>query len=139
MDLKKIISELKRRNVFKVATAYGITGWLIIKIITSISGPLSLPNWFDTAIIILVLIGFPISLLFAWVFELTPEGLKKTKQVEKTASIAPVTGKKLNNLIIGSLKKLSKNSLSNLTPHPAYVFVNYSHPTLLQRYRNLMA
>ena len=103
MDLKKIISELKRRNVFKVATAYGITGWLIIQIITSISGPLSLPNWFDTAIIILVLMGFPISLLFAWAFELTPEGLKKTKQVEKTASIAPVTGKKLNNLIIGSL------------------------------------
>ena len=103
MDLKKIISELKRRNVFKVATAYGITGWLIIQIITSISGPLSLPNWFDTAIIILVLIGFPISLLFAWAFELTPEGLKKTKQVEKTASIAPATGKKLNNLIISSL------------------------------------
>ncbi len=103
MNFKKIIAELKRRNVFKVATVYGITGWLIIQIITSISEPLSLPDWFDTAIIILVLIGFPIALIFAWAFEMTPEGLRKTKQVEKTESISSSTGKKLNRLIIATL------------------------------------
>ena len=103
MNFKKIISELKRRNVFKVATVYGITGWLIIQIITSISEPLSLPDWFDTAIIILVLIGFPIALIFAWAFEMTPEGLKKTKQVDKTESISSSTGKKLNRIIIATL------------------------------------
>ena len=103
MNFKKIISELKRRNVFKVATVYGITGWLIIQVITSISEPLSLPAWFDTAIIILVLIGFPLSLIFAWAFEMTPEGLKKTKQVDKTESISNSTGKKLNQLIITTL------------------------------------
>lgn len=54
MNFKKIISELKRRNVFKVATAYAITGWLIIQIVTSIKQPLSLPNWFDTITIIFV-------------------------------------------------------------------------------------
>jgi TolB-like protein len=100
MNLKRILAELRRRNVFKVATAYAITGWLIIQIVTSISTPLSLPKWFDSVIIIFVLIGFPIALLFAWAFELTPDGLKKTKQVEQTTSIVKATGKKLNRLII---------------------------------------
>jgi len=103
MNFKKIVSELKRRNVFKVATVYGITGWLIIQIITSISEPLSLPIWFDTAIIILVLIGFPISLIFAWAFEMTPEGLKKTVKVEAEQSVTKTTGKKLNKIIISVL------------------------------------
>ena len=103
MNFKELITELKRRNVFKVATVYGITGWLIIQIITSISEPLALPPWFDTAIIILVLIGFPLSLIFAWAFEMTPEGLKKTKKVENTESISSSTGKKLNRLIITTL------------------------------------
>jgi hypothetical protein len=73
MNFNKLISELKRRNVFKVATAYAITGWLIIQIVTSISEPLALPKWFDPVIIIIVLIGFPISLLFAWAFEIVNE------------------------------------------------------------------
>lgn len=103
MNFKKFISELKRRNVFKVATAYAITGWLIIQIVTSISEPLSLPKWFDPVIIIIVLIGFPLSLLFAWAFELTPEGLKKTKQVEVVHSKTKTTGKKLNLIIITAL------------------------------------
>tara|TARA_R110002072_G_scaffold91260_3_gene203609 strand:- start:779 stop:3043 length:2265 start_codon:yes stop_codon:yes gene_type:complete len=103
MNFKKIISELKRRNVFKVATAYAITGWLIIQIITSISEPLALPKWFDPVIIILVLIGFPISLLFAWAFEMTPEGLKKTVKVEIDKSVTKTTGKKLNRVIISVL------------------------------------
>jgi TolB-like protein/Tfp pilus assembly protein PilF len=103
MDFKKFLSELKRRNVFKVATAYAITGWLIIQIVTSISEPLSLPSWFDAAIIVFVLIGFPLSLLFAWAFELTPEGLKKTKQVTIEESKTKTTGKKLNKVIITTL------------------------------------
>ena len=103
MNFKKFLSELKRRNVFKVATAYAITGWLIIQIVTSISEPLSLPAWFDAAIIVLILLGFPISLIFAWAFELTPDGLKKTIQVTKEHSKTINTGKKLNRLIISSL------------------------------------
>ena len=106
MNFKNLVAELKRRNVFKVATVYGITGWLIIQVITSISEPLSLPPWFDTAIIILVLIGFPLSLIFAWAFEMTPDGLKKTKQVVKDESISNTTGKKLNRLIITTLTLL---------------------------------
>lgn len=103
MDFKKLISELRRRNVFKVATAYAITGWLIIQIVTSISGPLALPKWFDAVIIIIVLMGFPLSLLFAWAFEMTPEGLKKTVKVEVDKSVTKTTGKKLNRVIISVL------------------------------------
>ena len=106
MNLKKFLAELKRRNVFKVATAYAITGWLIIQIVTSISGPLSLPKWFSPAIIILVLIGFPIALLFAWAFELTPEGIKKTADISVEKSEVKSTGKKLKGLIIGALALL---------------------------------
>jgi TolB-like protein len=100
MNFKHFISELKRRNVFKVATAYAIVGWLIIQIVTAIEEPLSLPDWFDTATIILVFIGFPIALIIAWAFELTPDGLKKSVEVEATKSVTTSTGKKLNRLII---------------------------------------
>lgn len=103
MNLKHFISELKRRNVFKVATAYAIVGWLIIQVVTAIEEPLSLPDWFDTATIILVFIGFPIALIIAWAFELTPEGLKKSTEVEITKSTTASTGKKLNSIIIGVL------------------------------------
>ncbi len=103
MNFKKLIEELKRRNVFKVATAYAIAGWLIIQVVTSISEPLSLPDWFDTAVILLVFIGFPIALIVAWAFELTSEGLKKSKEIEITESVTASTGKKLNHVIISVL------------------------------------
>ncbi len=103
MNFTKLISELKRRNVIKVATAYAIVGWLIIQIVVAIDEPLSLPPWFDTATIILVAIGFPIALIVAWAFELTPEGIKKTKEVQSSESITASTGNKLTRLIIGAL------------------------------------
>ena len=103
MNFKKLIEELKRRNVFKVATAYAIAGWLIIQVVTSISEPLSLPDWFDTGVILLVFIGFPIALIIAWAFELTSEGLKKSKEIEITKSVTASTGKKLNRIIIAVL------------------------------------
>ncbi len=106
MNLNNFISELKRRNVIRVATAYAIAGWLIIQVVTSVSEPLGLPDWFDTAIIVLVLIGLPITLIIAWAFELTPEGLKKSEEVEITESVSAATGKKINGIIIGTLSLL---------------------------------
>jgi TolB-like protein/Tfp pilus assembly protein PilF len=100
MDFNKFLSELKRRNIFKVATTYAIAGWLIIQIVTAIDEPLSLPGWFATTIIVLVFIGFPIALIIAWALELTPEGIKKSEGVENTPSTHKSTGKKLNRLLI---------------------------------------
>jgi TolB-like protein/Tfp pilus assembly protein PilF len=100
MDFNKFLSELKRRNIFKVATTYAIAGWLIIQIVTAIDEPLSLPEWFATTIIVLVFIGFPIALIIAWALELTPEGIKKSEGIEASPSIHKSTGKKLNRLMM---------------------------------------
>ncbi len=103
MNLKNLISELKRRNVFKVATAYGIAGWLIIQVSDTVFPRFGFPDWTVTFVITLVFIGLPISLIVAWAFELTPEGLKKTVEVDTEESITPNTGKKLNKVIISVL------------------------------------
>jgi hypothetical protein len=103
MGIKSFFSELKRRNIYKVAVAYGITGWIIIQIATSVFPALEFPQWTTQFVIILVLIGFPISLVFAWAFEITPEGIKRTRKVPPQDSITQNTGKKLNYWIIGLL------------------------------------
>ena len=69
--------ELKRRNVYKVAVAYAIVGWLAIQIATQVFPFLEIPNWIVRLVIVVVAIGFPIALVIAWAFELTPEGLKR--------------------------------------------------------------
>src|SRR5437660_5729894 len=79
-------SELKRRNVYKVAVAYAVVGWVIAQIATQIFPFLEIPNWVVRLIIVLIAIGFPIALVIAWAFEATPEGIKRTKDVDLTAT-----------------------------------------------------
>jgi hypothetical protein len=74
-------AELKRRNVYKVAVAYGVVGWLVIQVTATIVPALHLPDSLTTAIVVLVLIGFPIALVISWAFEMTPEGMKRTEDV----------------------------------------------------------
>jgi len=100
MNISNFIEELKRRNVFKVAVAYGIASWLLAQIANVLEEALELPAWFDTITVSALLIGFPIALLFAWAFELTPDGIKKSKEVDITESVTSSTGKKLNGVII---------------------------------------
>jgi TolB-like protein len=106
MNISNLISELKRRNVFKVAVAYGIAGWLIIQISDTVFPRIGLPDWTITFIIALVVIGLPIALIIAWAFELTPEGIQKSKDIVITDSVTNSTGKKLNGLIISVLSLL---------------------------------
>ena len=103
MNISKFIEELKRRNVFKVGTAYAIAGWLIIQVVSTVSPQLEFPGWVAPFFTVLVLVGFPLSLIFAWAFELTPEGLKKSQEVNITESVTNRTGKKLNGIIITAL------------------------------------
>jgi TolB-like protein len=74
--------ELKRRNVYKVGVAYGIVGWLMVQIATQVFPFLEIPNWVVRLVIVLVAVGFPIALVIAWAFELTPEGIKRTENVD---------------------------------------------------------
>ncbi len=78
MNSRNLFGELKRRNVYKVAVAYAIVGWLVVQIATQVFPFLEIPNWAIRLIILLVAIGFPIALVIAWAFESTPEGIKRT-------------------------------------------------------------
>jgi TolB-like protein/Tfp pilus assembly protein PilF len=80
------LAELKRRNVYKVAVAYAVVGWLLVQIATQVFPFLEIPNWVVRLVIALVAIGFPIALVIAWAFELTPEGIKRTEDVDLAAS-----------------------------------------------------
>jgi len=90
------IRELKRRNVFKVAAAYVIVGWLIMQAGEVLSPALHLPDWVNSTLAFFLILGFPLALIFAWAFEMTPEGIKKEKDVDRSESITGATGKKLN-------------------------------------------
>src|SRR6266516_2225929 len=79
-------SELRRRNVYKVAVAYAIVGWLLVQIATQVFPFLEIPNWVVRLVIALVMIGFPIALVIAWAFEATPEGIKRTEDVDLNAA-----------------------------------------------------
>jgi adenylate cyclase len=86
MNLSNFFAELKRRNVYKVAVAYAIVGWLLVQIATQVFPFLEIPNWVVRLVIMLVAAGFPIALVIAWAFELTPEGIKRTEDVDLAAS-----------------------------------------------------
>jgi TolB-like protein/Flp pilus assembly protein TadD len=79
MKIDNFFSELKRRNVYKVAVAYAVVGWLLAQIATQIFPFLEIPNWFVRLVIVLIAIGFPIALVIAWAFEATSEGIKRTE------------------------------------------------------------
>ncbi len=95
MNPRNFFAELKRRNVYKVAIAYAIVGWLLIQVATSTFPVLEIPNWAIKLVIALVLLGFPIALILAWAFELTPEGIKRAEDVTPNESITHRTGRKL--------------------------------------------
>ncbi len=92
--------ELKRRNVIRVGIAYVIVAWLILQFADVVLNNIEAPGWVFQVIMLVLGIGLPLALFFAWAFELTPEGLKKEKDVDRNQSIAPQTGKKLNNTIL---------------------------------------
>ena len=93
-------TELKRRNVFRVGIAYVVGGWLLLQLTDVLSQLLDLPEVVGRVIVLLVAIGLPVALFFAWAFEMTPEGVKREKDVDRSESITPQTGKKLNNTIL---------------------------------------
>jgi len=103
--LIKFWQELKRRKVFKVAALYAGTAFIILEAVNNLVGPLHLPDWTPTLVIVLLGIGFPFSLIFSWIFDITPQGLKKTESIEavrkKKVQAVPVKrGIKTSDIII---------------------------------------
>lgn len=103
MNLKNYFSELKRRNVIKAALAYLVLAWLIIQVLSIILPTFEAPPYLLKLSIIILAIGFPIWLVFSWVYDFTSEGLKKTSDVDYDESFSKLKGKKLSAIIIGTL------------------------------------
>jgi TolB-like protein/Tfp pilus assembly protein PilF len=82
MNLRNFFSELKRRNVYKVAAAYAVIGWLLVQVATQVFPFFDIPNWAVRLVVLAIVIGFPIALVIAWAFELTPEGIKHAEDVD---------------------------------------------------------
>ena len=85
MSSRNFFAELKRRNVYKVAVAYGVAGWALAQGIAQVFPVFDIPNWVVRLIVLAIVIGFPIALVLAWAFELTPEGIKRTEDVDLPA------------------------------------------------------
>jgi TolB-like protein len=100
------LGELKRRNVVKVGAAYLIVAWLLIQVAATVLPTFDAPRWAVQTLTFVVILGFPVALVLAWVYELTPEGIKRTADVPAGESITPATAQKLNYVIIGALALL---------------------------------
>jgi len=99
--VSNFFNELKRRNVFRVGIAYLVVAWLVMQVADVVINNVGAPGWVFQIIMLVLGIGFPIVLIFAWAFEMTPEGIKKEKDVDRSQSITPKTGRKLDFTIIG--------------------------------------
>jgi TolB-like protein/Flp pilus assembly protein TadD len=98
-----LFAELKRRNVFKVALMYGVVGWLLAQVLQFASETFAAPDWVLKMFVVVLLLGFPVALIISWIYELTPEGIKKESEIDRSASIVPQTGQRMNTIIIATL------------------------------------
>ncbi len=99
-QMGELFDELKRRNVLRVAIAYIVAAWLLLQVADVVLNNIEAPGWVFQVILLLVALGFPFALIFAWAYELTPEGLKKEKDVDRSVSITHITGRKLDFIIM---------------------------------------
>ena len=101
MNDRNFFAELKRRNVYKVAVAYGVVGWLIIQVTATIVPALHLSDAVTTTVVVLTMLGFPVALAIAWAFEMTPEGLKRTENVSPDQHLPQWSRQKFGAFVIG--------------------------------------
>jgi len=98
-----LLAELKRRNVFKAGIAYLALGWVVTQVTSTVAPALSLPGWIVPVVVWIGVIGFPFVVAFSWIYEITPEGVKRESEVDRSASITHVTGRRMDYLIVGLL------------------------------------
>jgi adenylate cyclase len=103
MKSGNFFAELKRRNVYKVAVAYAVVGWLLVQVTTQVFPIFEIPNWVLRLIVLGIIIGFPIALVLAWAFELTPEGIRRTEDVDLAAQARRKSHAWIYIVIVGAL------------------------------------
>src|ERR1700736_6522919 len=119
-------SELKRRNVYKVAVAYAVVSWLLIQIATQVFPFFEIPNWAVRLVVLVLIIGFPVALILSWAFEITPEGIKRESEIVPNESITRHTGRKIVGITVvlaviaaGMLAFQLLRSKNTVAPRPA--------------------
>ena len=95
--------ELKRRNVFRVAIAFAIVAWLVVQVADIVLENIGAPAWVMQTMLLLLALGFIVTAMFAWAYEVTPEGIRRESEVDRSASITRVTGRRLDQMIVGLL------------------------------------
>jgi TolB-like protein len=137
-DKPSFFSELKRRNVYKVAVAYAVVGWLVIQISSTVLPTFHAPEWVVQTLVVLVALGFPIALVLAWAFELTPEGIKRAEDVAPGESITRKTGRKLVGITVvlavvatGLFAFQFLRGRPATTPGPGAPVASFASPALL--------
>jgi TolB-like protein/Tfp pilus assembly protein PilF len=100
---RSLFAELRRRNVFKAAAAYFALGWVVTQVTSTVAPLLHLPEWLGPVVVWIGVIGFPFVIMFSWIYELTPEGLKRESEVDRSASITHITSRRLDYITIGLL------------------------------------
>lgn len=103
MNLSHFFAELTRRNVYRAGVAYAAVAWLLIQVVTQVSPYFDIPSWVVRFIIILLVVGFPVAVVLAWAFELTPRGLKRSEDLQPSDALPQSTGRKINVAIIAVL------------------------------------
>jgi len=98
-----LFAELKRRNVVRVGIAYAVIGWILAQVAEFAFENFGAPDWVLKSVVVVLLLGLPLALFFAWAFEITPEGVKREKDVDRSQSITHSTGRKLDRVIIATL------------------------------------
>ncbi len=98
-----VFGELSRRNVIRVAIAYAIVAWLVVQVADIVLDAIGAPSWVMQTIILILALGFVVAVIFAWAYEVTPEGVKRESEVDRSQSITRMTGRKLDRVITGLL------------------------------------
>jgi hypothetical protein len=97
---RNFFEELKRRNVYRAAIGYAVFAWLLVQVATQVFPFFEIPNWVVRLVVLLLIIGFPITLVFSWAFELTPEGFKREGEVDRSKAVTRKMGRKITALIV---------------------------------------
>ena len=112
MKIDNFFGELKRRNVIRMAGLYLVGAWLLVQVAGTVLPMFGAPEWLPRSIVILLAIGLLPALIFSWVFEMTPQGLKRDEDVRPEESIAPQTARRMDRSVAGALAGRSVDSLA---------------------------
>lgn len=118
MSDRNFFAELKRRNIYKVAVAYAVVSWLLIQVATQVLPFFDIPNWVVRLVVLLLILGFPIAVVCSWAFELTPEGIKREAEVDRSQSNTRRTGRRLTALIVVVAALAAGVTLFRFLPSP---------------------